>query len=297
MLSDEQLGSANSLLESLRQGLRIGGPLIGAGMFAVWGGGTVAVLDASTFFVSAALLTMMRVRDLERPPVRPGFTREIMAGARHIRSTPVLRRAVAALAMAVAVAGMLEVALFALTDTGLHRPPTFIGVLGTIQGLGSIAGGLGAAPLMRRWGETPVIAGGLIGLGASLGLLAVATLTVVVVALLLIGASLAATMVGYMTLLQRRTSNELQGRVFSAAEAIITVPYTLSMGLGAVLIAVISFRWIYGANAVGMILAGVWLARGARTTPDEGGPASVGRIDLSAGTVALTEELVQPPGG
>jgi MFS family permease len=199
--------------------------------------------------------------------------------------------------MAVAVAGMLEVALFALTDTGLHRPPTFIGVLGTIQGLGSIAGGLGAAPLMRRWGETPVIAGGLIGLGASLGLLAVATLTVVVVALLLIGASLAATMVGYMTLLQRRTSNELQGRVFSAAEAIITVPYTLSMGLGAVLIAVISFRWIYGANAMGMILAGVWLARGARTTPDEGGPASVGRIDLSAGTVALTEELVQPPGG
>jgi len=295
MIPDEQLGSANSLLESLRQGLRIGGPLIGAGMFAVWGGGAVAVLDSSTFFVSAALLSMLRVRDLERATIRPSFIRELLAGARHIRSTRELRRAVAALAMAVTVAGMLEVALFALTDAGLHRPPTFIGVLGTIQGTGSIVGGLAAAPLMRRWGETAVLAGGLAALGASLGMLAVATLPVVVVALLLIGASLAAVLVAYMTLLQRRTTGELQGRVFSAAEAIITVPYTLSMGLGAALIAVISFRWIYAANAVGMILAGAWLARGSGRTIRDAAEVAAPRTDLSAGVLAPSEELLPPP--
>ena len=98
-----------------------------------------------------------------------------------------------------------------------------------------------------------------------------------------------------MTLLQRRTTGELQGRVFSAAEAIITVPYTLSMGLGAALIAVISFRWIYAANAVGMILAGAWLARGSGRTIRDAAEVAAPRKDLSAGVLAPSEELLPPP--
>ena len=57
MLSDDHLGPANAVLESLRLGLRTAGPILGTALFATLGGGAVAVLDAATFLASAALLS------------------------------------------------------------------------------------------------------------------------------------------------------------------------------------------------------------------------------------------------
>src|SRR5918912_3239486 len=66
MLSDAHLGPANAVLESLRMGLRVAGPVIGTGLFAALGGGAVALLDAATFLGSAALLSSLRVPDIDR---------------------------------------------------------------------------------------------------------------------------------------------------------------------------------------------------------------------------------------
>jgi len=48
--------------------------------------------------------------------------------------------------------------------------------------------------------------------------------------------------VGAYTLLQLRTPNELQGRAFSAFDLIASLPQTLSIGVGAVLVTVIGYR-------------------------------------------------------
>ena len=66
MLADDQLGSANAVLEALRQALRVGGPAIGAALFAMLGGGAVALLDSATFLGSALLLSFLRVPDIRR---------------------------------------------------------------------------------------------------------------------------------------------------------------------------------------------------------------------------------------
>src|ERR671933_583351 len=66
MLSDDALGPANAVLESLRMGLRVAGPVIGTALFATLGGGAVALLDAATFVASAALLSSLRVPDIDR---------------------------------------------------------------------------------------------------------------------------------------------------------------------------------------------------------------------------------------
>lgn len=66
MLPEEQLAVANGALASMRQALRVGAPLAGAGLYAAFGGGVVAVLDAATFLVSAAALLAMRVPDIAR---------------------------------------------------------------------------------------------------------------------------------------------------------------------------------------------------------------------------------------
>ena len=71
-------------------------------------------------------------------------------------------------------------------------------------------------------------------------------------------------MVGYTTLMQRRTSLELQGRVMAAVEAAVTLPYVVSIAIGAALVAVVPFQLMYTVGGIGAILAGWYFARGAR---------------------------------
>src|SRR5688572_7491991 len=96
MLDDDQLGPANALLEVLRQALRVCGPAVGAGAFALLGGASVAVLDALTFVASAVLLSFLRAPDIRRgrpPDIRESdLARQLGAGLRHIAGTPMLRR-------------------------------------------------------------------------------------------------------------------------------------------------------------------------------------------------------------
>ena len=61
MLPDELLADARGMLSTVREGLRLFGPLTGAGLFALAGGGVVAIIDASTFVIAAMSLLFVRV--------------------------------------------------------------------------------------------------------------------------------------------------------------------------------------------------------------------------------------------
>jgi MFS family permease len=259
-LESEALGDANGLLESTRMGLRVVGPPAGALLYGLFGGGATAMLDAATFFASAAFLWMLRVPDIARTE-RSGetFLREVSQGARHLFRTPDLRRMVLVFVIALCVVGLLEPAIFALVDEGLHRSPEFVGVLGMVQGLGSVAGGVMAGRILRRGRELWMLGAGSLVAGLGLAPLALARLAPVFAALLVIGAGIAALNVAYFTLLQRRTANELQGRVFAASETILNAPYAASIGLGAALIGTVGFRAIYLTNAVVLSACGLYL--------------------------------------
>jgi len=309
----ELLGDVNGVFSSLGQGLRIVGPLAGAGIFAVAGGTTVAILDAVTFLVSVGSYLLLRgVADLTpRRPAEPAATgppttgapatvppatgpptteplatvapaagtsttepaedgsspggqrasrlvTELLAGGRHVLTNPVLRRMVLASAAAFGCAGAVNVAIYALITDGLGRPATFIGVLGAVQGAGSIAAGFLIGPLMRRVGEFS--AAGIGFLLNAVGLLAVAPamLPGVVFGALVAGAGLPMVLVAEITLLQRRTSKELQGRAIAASDAIIDIPYAVGIGIAGLIIGTVGFRPVYLFDAV--VFAAVGLA-------------------------------------
>src|SRR5579875_87218 len=177
MLPEEQLGDANGALQTLREALRLVAPLVGAGLFAAVGGHVIALIDAASFVIALASLVFVRVE--ERPPerrlARAGgrerarqitlgpWWEEISAGARHLWRTVVLRQLMAGTAIALVVVGFFESVTFAIVADGLHRPPTFLGVLLACQGAGAIVGGPAAAPLMRRI-QPGIVGGGGIGL-------------------------------------------------------------------------------------------------------------------------------------
>src|ERR1022692_626406 len=269
MVSADLLGDANGLFSSLGQGMRIVGPLVGAGLYAVWGGGVVALLDTGTFLFSAtSYLLLRRVPDLvradqdtsqaERP--RWEFLREMIAGARHVAANPVIRRMVIASAVAFTGAGLIDVAIFSLVDQGMHRPTALIGVLGAVQGVGSVIAGLSVGPMLRRFGEYAVGSFGFLLNGIGLAAGSTAVLVGVTGGAILVGLGLPMILVAEITLLQRRTPAELQGRAISASEAIIDIPFAAAIAVGAGVIGAVGFRPIYLGVAAGFTLVGLALA-------------------------------------
>jgi len=271
---EEQLPEANGLLQTITQGLRLVAPLAGAGLYALVGGGAVAVLDAATFAVSAVALSALRVHEAKPEREDHAFVDEVSAGARHILATPELKTMLVGGAVAMLVIGFAETFVFALIDA-IGRPPSFLGVTSTMQGVGAIIGGLGAAAVMRRVGDVRLVGIGLAGFAVGDLLFLVPNLATVFVGFFVAGLAITLAVVAFMTALQTRTPLALQGRVSAAADVALTVPQTLSIALGAALSTVVPYQALIAAMAVVLGLAALYLARAAVVTP-AASPAEAG---------------------
>jgi MFS family permease len=244
------------------------------------------MLDAATFFASAFLLSLLRVPDIGRKQkADASFASEVSEGIRHVLGTPELRLLVIVFAIALCVVGFLEPAVFAMVDDGLHRPPEFLGVLATSQGVGAVAGGVLAARALRRFAELKVIGAGSLLLGVGLAPIATAVLPAVFAGTVALGVGFAALNVGYFTILQRRTAPRLQGRVFAATETVLNLPYAGSIGLGAALVGVLGFRPMYLANAVVLAACGVFLLWTKVGPPEPGDAVADERLHAPEGIV------------
>jgi len=259
MLPAELLADANGALRTVQESLRLVGPLTGAGLFVLVGAHAVAILDAATFAVPVVSLFALRVREPAPQPRRSRWRAELTAGLRYLARTPALRHLVIAAACAMTVFGFTETVIYAVVGTGLHKPAAFVGVLVAVQGIGAVAGGPTAAPLVRRIGE-----GRLVGLG--MGLAGVAALLEmppflpsVLAGVILFGVSIPWLVVGFTTLVQRLTPPGLQGRVYAAADTLVTTPQTVSIAVGAGLISVTGYRPLLAALAVVVALAAAYL--------------------------------------
>jgi MFS family permease len=261
LLPGELLAHGNAALQTLRESLRLLAPLAGAGLFAWLGGGAVAALDAGTFLAAAAALALMRLREPRPGDARPSRRGELGAGIAHVRATPVVRRLIAAGALAVVALGMGEAVLFAVVDDGLHRPPAFLGVLLAVQGAGAVAAGACAPAVMARVGERRGCALGMTVAAVGLPLLATSSLALVLAGAIVFGAGMSWILVGAVTLLQRSTPAHLQGRAYAVLEMALAVPQTAAVAVGAALVDLVDHRLLLLAMAALMAVAGVVLRR------------------------------------
>jgi MFS family permease len=274
MLPADLLGEANSLLQMAAMGLRVVSPLLGAGLLAWAGPLPVVLLDAGTFALAAGAVAALRVR--EPAPARAGahWRAEITAGIRHIGHTPVLRRLLVAGVIALLVFGFFETVPFSVVGEGLHRAPAFLGVLEAVMGIGALAGGAFAAPIMRRTSERALVALALLGSAAACLLLIPSWLPVVMAAMGLLGLSIVWVNVGAITLIQRRTPARLLGRVDAALTIAITVPQTISIALGAALVALVDYRFLLAAMAVVIVISAAYLLGGPGAGKGRVGPVA-----------------------
>jgi MFS family permease len=210
----------------------------------------VAIADSLSFAAVVVALAFLRTVEVSPQREEHRFLTELAAGVRHVFATLPLRQIILATGVCLLVVGFSETLIFAVVDTGLHRPTSFLGVLESLQGLGAILGGITAARALRRFGDVR-----LVGLGMALfaigdGTFALPSLPLVCIGFAVAGFGIAWLIVGFFTAIQLRTPQRLQGRVASAADTMISTPQTVSIALGAGLVSVMDYRVLVAVMAV-----------------------------------------------
>jgi Na+/melibiose symporter-like transporter len=261
MLPANVLGGANAALRTATDGIRLVSPLVGAGLFAAAGGGAVAIVDAATFVCAAIAMMTFRLDESEPEPSGESVRKEIMAGVHHIRDTEELRRVVVSVMLAFLTVGFFETAMIAVVDAGLHRPPSFLGVLESVGGLGAIAGGFTAVGVMRRVGEVRGIGLGMMVIAAGAALLATDRLAIAIGASALTMFGVPWLVVAFMTLSQRLTPPRLQGRVGAAVDVGLGATQSISIAFGAAVAGIVDHRLLLLSITLTMLTTGIRLFR------------------------------------
>ncbi|MBA2891477.1 MFS family permease [Nonomuraea soli] len=239
---EERLGDANGAVQAMRGLLRVFAPIIGAGLFAWQGAQVVVLIDAAVFAVAAVAVLLIRVHEPAPTRTAQPLIAETTGGLRFLRDAPNLRRLVLACALTMLVIGFFESIAIAVVTDGLGRDATFLAVLAGTQAVGTIAGGTLAGAVIRRVTERGLVVIALVMVGASSLLLTVTTVPAVIAGMLVLGVAAPWIVIGATTSLQRRTPEDLRGRVFAAFEFGVTVPQVASIAAGASLIATLDYR-------------------------------------------------------
>lgn len=290
MLPEQLLVDANSSIQTVKEGYRLIGPLLGAGLFAWLGGGAVAVVDAVSFVVAAVIIATIPLA--EDRPGRSGehWWAEMSGGARHLVREPLIKHLLVSFGLTILVLGFTEASIYALLDF-YDKPVTFAGVLVSVQGVGAIAGGLTTSLWVRRIGEPATVAVGLAVLAVSAGAIALtSSLWVVAVAFLTVGYTLPMLFVAFMTLMQRRTPQRLMGRVSAAVETLLGAPQAISIAVGAGLVTLIDFHLIFGIVGAVTAVGAAYLVVALRAVMGHAVPA----LDEAAAAPEPSGPLLDP---
>lgn len=271
MIPDDLLVEANSSLQTTREGFRLIGPLVGAALFGIFGGGAVAVVDSVSFLVAALIIASIPLRENAPERSQQHWWHEMTGGIKHLAHEPVLRHVLVAFALMLIVIGFTEASIYAVLDF-FGKEPTFAGVVVSVQGVGAILGGITTSRWVRRLGEAGTVTVGIALLAVGLGAVALTSnLWVTLAAVMVSGYALPLTFIAFMTMLQRRTPQPLMGRASAAVETIMGAPQAISLAVGALLVTLLDYHVIFAIMAAFTGAAVVYLLvslRGRLFRPD-----------------------------
>jgi len=249
MMPDDLLVEANSSLQTTKEGFRLIGPLVGAALFGMFGGGVVAVVDALSFIVAALIIASIPLQETTPERIEQHWWHEMSGGIKHLVHEPILKHVLVAFALMLIVIGFTEASIYAVLDF-FGKPPTFAGVVVTVQGVGAIVGGVTASRWVRRLGEAGTVTVGMALLALGLAIVALtSTLWVTLAAVVVLGYALPLTFIAFMTMLQRRTPRGLMGRVSAAVETVMGAPQAISLAVGALLVMLVDYHVIFAIMA------------------------------------------------
>ncbi len=314
LLPDEEIGAANGIFTSIDNGMRIVSPPLGAGLYVLAGPWAVVGVSVAGYLVMALMLLTVRIEESEPEPRGEGETywHEVSAGFRELLRDPLLRLLTIAGAVGFGLTGILNATVFPLIEEGLQAGPAALGPAQAIQGVAALAGGLLSAMALRRMGERRLFAWGmtLVAVGSFAAFAIVQWplpeewMRWAGIALVQwpIGFGIPWTIVGLSTLRMRRVPRRVQGRTSAAMNVSINVPQMLMLALGTGAMALVDFRWLLLAAAIGIAAAAlaVWAGRGLDEPADAAAPVAEPPSGAGRGaepTAAASQHRERPTSG
>ena len=251
----------------LQESGRLVAPLVGAGLFALAGGGPVALVDAATFIVAAVATARLRVPDqAPAQAARTTWRAEVLAGYEHIRRTPALAVLLGVGAVVMALSGVLVAAQYSLVQ-GVGEPPAFLGVFEACLGGGSVAASLMSSRILRRVGEGWLAVLGMADFAVGSALRATGVLGWALGGTVVLGFALPWVFLAVVNLAQRVTPAGLQGRVSAAVTLVMFGPQAPMQALGSLAILYSTYRQLYAGGAIVALACAAYLARRAGRSP------------------------------
>jgi MFS family permease len=238
LVGRSQVARANGTIEAILSLSFIAGPAIAGILVGTIGAGPTLAIDAVSFAVSAASLTLVR-RPLQaaRTAVRETHIgTEMIEGLRFVIHNRTLRTVIAYWSATSVVTASIVNALIYLLTLEQHASPQTLGVILSAFGLGYTGGAvLAGAIARRRLGLTMLVA----NFGTALCVIVVALVQEPLVQLVVAaaaGMASAQVLIAYVTLRATIPPDELLGRVGSTARMLSIGLTPIGVFLGGVLL-------------------------------------------------------------
>ncbi|MFE7272713.1 MFS transporter [Streptomyces sp. NPDC057623] len=273
------LGDFNGLRMTASEGMKLLAPLAGAGVYAAYGGASVALLDSVTFVLATGLYACLRVRESRPEQPKGGWRAQTAEGARFLWTHPGLRPLVLAGGTTMLCAGLNGAMLYAVID-GLGHAPAYAGVLYAVQGAGSVVIGLLSGPALRRLGERRFAAYGIALTAVAAGLRAIPSDAVALACGAASGVGLPCVLIAALTAVQRETPDALLGRTAATANTLVFTPNVIGLAAGAALVELLDLRLVLPVLGLVWLLTALPLlqsaaspSRTATRSPSDANPA------------------------
>lgn len=292
LVADDDLPSANSLLQAVENAAVTLGPLLGGILVAASAPDVAYWINAATFLVSAVFILRIPGRLLQSSvALSRGHWRDLAEGFELVRRSAALLTILVAWNIVMFTNAGINVAEVVLAKVSFDAGDFGFGLLVATGGAGLVAGSLFAGPWIERRGLARAY-GGSIGLMALGWGAAAASPNVWIAAACVVVSGLGngAAIVCNALLVQRGAPDRLRGRAFTVLMSSNFAFLGLGMIVAGQLTDAVGARWVWGgAAAVAAVgaLAGLVLAR--RAEAETAALPPEGPLDASLAATA------QPP--
>ncbi len=265
LVSEGELSTANALLQIVEWSTTALGPLLGGALVAISGPTLAYVVNAVSFGISAALVSLIPGKLLQSDrPIGRGRWSDLAEGFSTVIHSRALSCVIVVWSIVMVASGIVNVAEIFLARQAFHAGDLGFGLLWTGSGIGLVIGGLVAAPLIERnLGAVYVRFLAIFAVG--FGCAAVApNVWVGVAAMALAGFGNGGAVVANITLVQRGAPDRVRGRAFTV---VMSVNYAV---LGLAFVAAGPFtnaygpRWAFGVASAAILVATLVASRRTR---------------------------------
>jgi MFS family permease len=271
LVDDEDLPSANALLQLVEWATTAAGPLVGGALVAAAGPHAAYWANAATFAFSALLVAAIPAALLQSDrPVSRGHWADLGEGYRAVRNSRALMCVLVAWSTAAFSGGFMNVAEIFLAKRAYDAGDFGFGLLWAGTGVGMVIGGLAAADFIKRdLGTAYVRFLALFAVGIACAA-AAPNVWIGTLAMVVAGVGNGGAVVGNITFVQRGAADRVRGRAFTLLMAVNYGALGLSFVIAGPVTNAIGARWTYVVAATGIGLASglAWLfVRGVEPEP------------------------------